>query len=155
MFILTGSTGLLGALVAGRLLRAGSTVLTIDRKDARQEQGARARAAIRSALVGDGCDECTAVGRLPPGSEVMLRFGGVRALALGFYDLLAARTDLSPFLRWSVHPRAFACLAIVTLWSLGLMPARLLLIGVVDLGCAAWTWIALRERIDPSTARPG
>lgn len=81
---------------------------------------------------------------LPPGSEVMLRFGGVLALALGFYDLLAARTELSPFLRWSVLPRAFACLVIVTLWALGLMPARLLLIGVVDLGCAAWTWTALR-----------
>lgn len=88
---------------------------------------------------------------LPPGSGVMLRFGGVLALALGYYDLLAARTELSPFIRWSVHPRAFACLAIVTLWALGLMPARLLLIGAVDLGFAAWTWAALRGTRAPAS----
>lgn len=81
---------------------------------------------------------------LPAGSEVMLRFGGVLTLALGFYDVAAARTELLPFLRWSVLPRAGACLAFGALWVLGLLPARLLLVGAVDLACAAWTWSALR-----------
>lgn len=94
MFIVTGSTGLLGALVAGRLLRAGSTVLTIDRGDARQGRGARARAAVRSALVGDGCDEGTAESLVQ--SEQLLPvetdWGAWRPLEEALTKTLAGRT---------------------------------------------------------------
>lgn len=81
---------------------------------------------------------------LPAGSEVMLRFGGVLSLALGFYDVLSARAELRVFFRWSVFTRAFAFVAFGAMFALGRLPASLMLIGVVDLGCAGWTWMTLR-----------
>lgn len=81
---------------------------------------------------------------LPEGSETALRFGGVLALALGFYDVLAARAELVTFFRWSLFPRSFAFVVFAALFALGKAPAGVLLVGIADLASVGWTWLALR-----------
>lgn len=83
---------------------------------------------------------------LPAASLTAVRFVGVLAMALGFYDVLAARAGLTVFYRWSVYPRAGAFLAFTTLYVLGMAPVGLLVVGGVDALSAGWTWWALRDQ---------
>ena len=82
---------------------------------------------------------------LPAGSEMGVRFGGVLALALGFYDVSAARSEAVAFFRWSLYPRSFAFVAFTALFALGLAPLGVFLVGVGDLASAGVTWLALRS----------
>jgi len=39
----------------------------------------------------------------PPASDVWIRVAGMLLIYLGTYDILAARTELTQFFRWSVY----------------------------------------------------
>ena len=80
-----------------------------------------------------------------PTVEVWIRVLGMLVLFLGAYDILAALSELHAFIRWSVPVRASVIVFFAVFVLLGYAPAVLLLFGLVDLGGAAWTWIALRR----------
>jgi len=80
-----------------------------------------------------------------PTVEVWIRITGMLVLILGAYDILAALAELREFFRWSVPLRASVIFFFSVFVLLGYAPPVLLLFGVIDLGCAAWTWVALRR----------
>ncbi|HXD39884.1 MAG TPA: hypothetical protein VN649_04940 [Ramlibacter sp.] len=80
-----------------------------------------------------------------PTVEVWIRVAGVLVLLIGAYDVLAALSELHQFIRWSVPLRASVILFFAVFVLLGYAPAVLLLFGLIDLVCAVWTWIALRQ----------
>ena len=83
--------------------------------------------------------------RVAPTVEVWLRVTGMLVLILGAYDILAALAELHQFIRWSVPMRASVIFFFAVFVLLGYAPPVLLLFGLVDLACAAWTWVALRQ----------
>lgn len=83
--------------------------------------------------------------RVAPTVEVWIRVTGMLVLILGAYDILAALAELREFFRWSVPLRASVILFFSVFVLLGYAPAVLLLFGLIDLACAAWTWVALRR----------
>ena len=83
--------------------------------------------------------------RVAPTIEVWIRVTGMLVLILGAYDILAALSELHQFIRWSVPLRASVIFFFAVFVLLGYAPAILLLFGLIDLACAAWTWIALRN----------
>jgi hypothetical protein len=83
--------------------------------------------------------------RVAPTIEVWIRVTGMLVLILGAYDILAAISELHQFIRWSVPLRASVIFFFAVFVLLGYAPAILLLFGFIDLACAAWTWIALRQ----------
>jgi hypothetical protein len=80
-----------------------------------------------------------------PTVEVWIRVTGMLVLLLGAYDILAALAELREFFRWSVPLRASVIFFFSVFVLLGYAPPVLLLFGLVDLACAAWTWVALRR----------
>jgi hypothetical protein len=80
-----------------------------------------------------------------PTREVWIRVIGFLALALGYYYVRAAREEARPFFRWSVHGRAALPFFLGALVLLADAPPALLAFGLVDLGSAIWTAIALRR----------
>jgi hypothetical protein len=80
-----------------------------------------------------------------PTVEVWIRVTGMLVLILGAYDILAALAELREFFRWSVPLRASVVVFFSVFVLLGYAPAVLMLFGLVDLACAAWTWLALRQ----------
>ena len=80
----------------------------------------------------------------PAGAEVSVRFTGILAIALGYYDIRAARVERRDFFEWSVGIRTFAFVAFAALYALSLVPLIFLLLGIGDVSCALWTWLALR-----------
>jgi hypothetical protein len=82
---------------------------------------------------------------IAPTVEVWIRVTGMLVLFLGAYYILAGLSELHQFIRWSVPMRASVICFFAVFVVLGYAPAVLLLFGLIDLGCAAWTWIALRQ----------
>ena len=85
----------------------------------------------------------------PEPQDVWVHVLGMILLLLSFYYVLAARSDLTEFIRWTVYARASVIVFFVAFVVAGLSPPILLLFGVIDLGAAAWTWTALQA--DAST----
>jgi hypothetical protein len=85
--------------------------------------------------------------RVAPTAEVWIRVTGMLVLILGAYDILAGLSELHQFIRWSVPLRASVILFFGVFVLLGYAPAVLLLFGLIDLACAAWTWVALRQTL--------
>lgn len=83
--------------------------------------------------------------RVAPTVEVWIRVTGMLVLILGAYDILASLSELHQFIRWSVPMRASVIFFFAVFVLLGYAPAVLLLFGFIDLACAAWTWVALRQ----------
>lgn len=83
--------------------------------------------------------------RVQPSVEVWIRVVGMLVLILGAYDVLASLSELDSFIRWSVPLRASVIFFFAAFVLLGYAPPILLLFGLVDLVCAAWTWLALRQ----------
>lgn len=72
-----------------------------------------------------------------------VRVVGALAVPLAIYYLVAAHYDLKPFYVATILGRvAFAALAIVIGFGFG--PWQISLFGFLDLGGAAWTYLALR-----------
>lgn len=80
-----------------------------------------------------------------PTVEVWIRVAGMLVLIRGAYDVLAALAELRQYIGWSVPLRASVVFFFSAFVLLGYAPPILLLFGLVDLACAAWTWVALRR----------
>jgi Na+/alanine symporter len=83
--------------------------------------------------------------RVAPTVEVWIRVVGMLVLILGAYDVLASLSELHQFIRWSVPMRASVIFFFAVFVLLGYAPPVLLLFGLIDLACAAWTWFALHR----------
>ena len=81
----------------------------------------------------------------PPTSEVWLRVAGSLVAIIGFFFLVAARHELTPFFRATLFARSFLFVSLSGFVLAGLAPAQLILFGVIDLLGALWTFFALRR----------
>jgi len=91
---------------------------------------------------------------LPPTREVWIAVMAMLLLILGSYYLLAARTGLTAFFRWTVPLRASVILFFGAFVAAGLVAPVLLLFGVIDVAGASWTWLALQADERQATAAP-
>lgn len=80
----------------------------------------------------------------PPAADGWIRVVGVLAVCVGAYHVVAARSELLPYLRASVAVRIGFAVALAALVVGGQMPRALLLFGAIDVLGAAWTAFALR-----------
>lgn len=74
----------------------------------------------------------------------ILRVAGVLLGVHGYFFVQAARQELAPYFRWTVHGRIAASVLFAAVAALGLAQPMLILFGVIDLVGAVWTWLALR-----------
>lgn len=81
----------------------------------------------------------------PGTSEVWIRVVGMLLLILAFYDIQAARKELTGFFLWSVYARSSVIVFFIAFVLLGFVSPVLILFGVVDLLGAIWTGLALRS----------
>ena len=77
-------------------------------------------------------------------SEPWIRVLGIVVAALGYYYLMAAKSNSTAFFAATVYGRTWLLLAFIALVFLGLAKPMLILFGLVDFAGAAWTWNALR-----------
>ena len=80
----------------------------------------------------------------PTTNEVWIRLNGMFVLCLSFFYVLAARGELTPFIRWTVWARAAVIVYFTAFVLLLSAPKPLLLFGLIDLLSAIWTWLALK-----------
>ena len=78
-------------------------------------------------------------------SDVWPRFAGVLAIVIGFYEMQSGRKSIVDFLWWSIYARASFIIFLAIFALLGLAKPVIILLGVIDLAGAAWTFIALRK----------
>jgi hypothetical protein len=81
----------------------------------------------------------------PVEGTLNLRIAGILLGLHGYVYIQAARQELEPFFRWTVHIRIAAFALFGALVILGLAPPMLVLFGVVDLVGAIWTWSVSRQ----------
>lgn len=81
----------------------------------------------------------------PRSTDFWPRVVGVLVLCLATYYICAARAGLTAFFRWTVAVRAGVCVVCGVLVLLGIAPAPLGILGLVDLTAALWTVWALRR----------
>ncbi len=81
---------------------------------------------------------------LPATNEVWIRVMGMIVAFLGYYYLQAARLELTPFFRWTVHTRPLPVVVFIVFVALGLAKPIIILFGIGDLLGAIWTGLALR-----------
>ncbi len=81
----------------------------------------------------------------PPTSEVWIRVAGSLVAIIGWFFLIAARHELTPFFTATLFARPFLFLSLCAFVLFGLAPPQLILFGVVDLLGALWTFLALRR----------
>ena len=77
-------------------------------------------------------------------TEVWIRLVGVLVIAVGYYYIRAAISELTPLFSWSVHARVFAAVCMVAFVVLRLVGPMLLLFAAIDFLAALWTALALR-----------
>lgn len=83
--------------------------------------------------------------QFPPTAEGWVRVTGLLAMAIGAYDVLAARHELLAYVRASVAIRLAVALGMVALVATSQMPAPLLLFAAIDALSAVWTTMTLRD----------
>ena len=81
----------------------------------------------------------------PTTSEPWIRVVGLLLLILAYYYIQAARSEMTPFLRWTVPTRLSVIVCFIILVLLGLAQPMLIGFGVIDLLAAIWTHRALRD----------
>lgn len=81
----------------------------------------------------------------PLTNEVWLRVVGLLLLFLSFYDIQAARYELTVFFRWSIYTRGSAIFFFTVFVFLGYARPLLILFGFVDFLAAIWTALALKS----------
>lgn len=91
---------------------------------------------------------------VPPPADGWVHVVGLVAAVLGAYYLVGARAELLSFMVASVWLRVAVALAFGVFVAAGVLPAALLLFGLVDLAGAAWTWRALRTMRVGEALRP-
>jgi hypothetical protein len=77
--------------------------------------------------------------------EVWPRAAGVALLVLGLYYVLAARTGLVPFFRFTVLGRALQLVVFTGLVVAGVASWRMLPTSVFEAASAVWTFVELRR----------
>ncbi len=82
---------------------------------------------------------------LPAATGIWIRVVGMLIVLLAYYDIQAARAEMTAFFRWSVVARASVILFFAGFVVAGLVKPILLLFGGVDLAAAMWTAWALRK----------
>ena len=82
---------------------------------------------------------------LPETETPYIRIVGILFLVLSYYMFRAARAEVTPFFRWTVHARAPIILVIIVLVLLKLVSPLMLAFGSVDLIGAIATALALRH----------
>ena len=65
--------------------------------------------------------------------------------ALAFYYFMAIRENAVNFYSWTTYARFPILFFFIALVSLGIAPPIMLLIGLIDTGCAIWTSLALKH----------
>jgi len=80
---------------------------------------------------------------LPETHDVWIRVVGMLLVLLAYYDIQAARRELTDFFRWSVIARATVIVFFAGFVIANLVKPILLLFGSVDLAAAVWTYLAL------------
>ena len=78
-------------------------------------------------------------------NEPWIRVVGLLVLILAYYYVQAARSEMQPFFRWTVHARPLVVVCFIVFVALGLAQPMLIVFGVVDLLGAIWTGLALRS----------
>jgi hypothetical protein len=81
----------------------------------------------------------------PATNEVWIRINGMFVLCLSFFYVLAARNELTSFIRWTVPARIAVIIYFAAFILLLSAPKALLLFGLIDLLTAIWTWLALKK----------
>ncbi len=81
---------------------------------------------------------------LPDAQEVWVRVVGMLALILGYYYSVAAKHELTSFIRASVVGRCSVILFFSTFVLFEWAPPVLLIFGVIDLVAAIWTALCLK-----------
>ena len=81
----------------------------------------------------------------PQTGEVWIRVNGMFVLCLSFFYVLAARDELTSFIRWTVWARVAVIFYFAAFVLLVSAPRALLLFGLIDLLAAVWTWLALKK----------
>jgi hypothetical protein len=74
-----------------------------------------------------------------------IRIVGMLLLILAYYYIQVARSELTPFFRWSVYARASVILFFIAFVLLDLAEPVVLFFGAADLAAAVWTYLALRS----------
>ena len=82
---------------------------------------------------------------LHAGDDAWIRMVGMLASIIGTYYVLAAKSGMKRFYRWSVPLRIYAGLFMVLLFILGYLPIGIVFFGAIDICGALWTWAALRS----------
>ena len=77
-------------------------------------------------------------------TEPWIRVMAACVMIIGYYYVQAARNELLPFFRWTLHCRIFFPIVVVVFVVLRLAQPMLLLFGLLDLAGALWTGLALR-----------
>ncbi len=90
---------------------------------------------------------------IPQTREIWIRIVGLLVLILGYYDLMASRTEAVEFFRWSVHVRLFAAVLLIGFVATNMAPAILILFALVDAGAAIWTALSLRRDLPQARLR--
>ena len=76
-------------------------------------------------------------------TEPWVRVLGVVVTALGYYYVVAARSNAQAFFSATVHGRVWLFLCFLALAALGMAKPILILFGLVDLFGAIWTRVTL------------
>lgn len=82
---------------------------------------------------------------LPPTQEVWAHLVGFLLLVLAFYYLMAARSEIRPFFRWTLYTRFLAVFVLVGFVLAGWIGPVVFLFWLGDLAGALWTLLALRK----------
>ena len=81
----------------------------------------------------------------PSTTEIWIRILGFILVVLGYYYIVAARHELTPFFRASVYGRPAVLVCFAGFALLGIAEPVLVLFGGIDLLGAIWTAFALRS----------
>ena len=82
---------------------------------------------------------------VPPTREVWIRLNGMFLLCFSLFYVLAARNELTNFIRWTVWARITIIFYLAAFVVLVSAPQALLWFGLIDLLAALWTWLALKK----------
>ena len=82
---------------------------------------------------------------IPETAEPWIRVVGFLAVVLAYYYYRVLQARYRPFYVWTVHTRVLVLPFYGALVALELAAAPLLILGVFELACACWTWLALRR----------
>jgi len=81
----------------------------------------------------------------PATTEMWIRILGFIVVVLGYYYIVAARYELTPFFKASVYGRPAVIVCFAAFVLLGMAKPVLVLFGLIDLLGANWTGLALRS----------